>query len=214
MGYNSSPGPYRTGDRCYTGEGEELPVSGEGSLNLIYAGLNTSGVEMTKRRFIRKICLLGDGEVGKTSLVRRFVLDMFSDEYIKTFGTKVSKKVLDMGEVDLTLMIWDILGQKASSLHEAYYKGANGALLVCDLSRERTVNYLIRWRDDLCRVSGEVPIVLVANKSDLQWEIDRDRLAEIGESLGEGFTITSAKTGEGVEEAFLSIGVRILEESD
>jgi len=185
-----------------------------GSLNLIYACLITSGVAMTKRKFIRKICLLGDGGVGKTSLVRRCVLDMFSDEYIKTFGTKVSKKVIDLGEVELTLMIWDVLGQKASTLHEAYYKGAYGALLVCDLTREETVRSLERWRDDLFQVIGEKPLVLVANKSDLERVVKEDVLAEVAGSFGVDFTITSAKSGDGVDEAFLELGRKIMEESD
>lgn len=188
-------------------------TGGSGSLNLIYAGIITSGVAMVKRRFIRKVCLLGDGGVGKTSLVRRYVLDVFSDEYIKTFGTKVSKKTLDLGEVELTLMIWDILGQKTSSLHDAYYKGANGALLVCDLTREDTVKSLLRWKDDLSGVTGEKPIVLVANKSDLEWGVTDEILDELAKSLGKEFTITSAKTGEGVEEAFLTLGRMMMEDS-
>ena len=169
---------------------------------------------MAKRKFIRKICLLGDGGVGKTSLVRRYVLDKFSDEYIKTFGTKVSKKVLDLGEVELTLMIWDVLGQKASTLHEAYYKGAYGALLVCDLTREETVLSLERWRDDLYQVIGEKPLILVANKNDLEQVVTRDVLAEVSESLGEDFTITSAKSGDGVDDAFHELGRKIMEETE
>ncbi|HRU11295.1 MAG TPA: hypothetical protein P5189_01915, partial [Methanomassiliicoccales archaeon] len=66
---------------------------------------------MAKRRFVKKVCLLGDGEVGKTSLIRRYVLDQFDDQYLQTFGAKVSKKVLELQDVTLTLMIWDVLGQ-------------------------------------------------------------------------------------------------------
>jgi small GTP-binding protein len=169
---------------------------------------------MAKRKFIRKICLLGDGGVGKTSLVRRYVLDKFSDEYIKTFGTKVSKKVLDLGEVELTLMIWDVLGQKTSALHEAYYKGAYGALLVCDLTREETVRSLERWRDDLYQVIGEKPLVLVANKSDLERGVNEDILTETAELLGEDFTITSARSGDGVDDAFHELGRKMMEEAE
>ncbi|MDH7508087.1 MAG: Rab family GTPase [Methanomassiliicoccales archaeon] len=167
---------------------------------------------MKKKKFIRKICLLGDGGVGKTSLVRRFVYDFFSDEYITSFGTKVTKKVLDLGEVELTLMIWDILGQKTHrTLHHAYYKGANGALLVCDLTREETIRNLVEWRDDFFRVVGSVPVLAIANKNDLENQVSDVTLAEIANVLGQGFVKTSAKTGEGVQEAFIRLGKALME---
>lgn len=180
---------------------------------LIYSCLDTISVRMKK--YIRKICLLGDGGVGKTSLIRRYVLDVFKDEYIQTFGTKVTKKVLDIGENRLTLMIWDILGQNSyPSLHEAYYRGSQGALLVSDLTREETVISLPRWRDSLYAVTGEIPVVPVANKSDLEWQVSDRTIREIEEKLGEPFTISSAKTGEGVNEAFKKIAEYILEGID
>lgn len=164
------------------------------------------------RNNIRKICLLGDGAVGKTSLVRRYVYDVFSDEYIKTFGTKVTKKVLDIEDVRLTLMIWDILGQNTNqSLHQAYYKGASGALLVSDLTREETFSSLIDWRDRLFDVTGDRPLVLVANKDDLRTEVEEDTVDQVSRSLDEDFIFTSAKTGEGVSTAFKKVGKRVLE---
>jgi len=167
---------------------------------------------MAKKRYIRKVCLLGDGGVGKTSLIRRYVLDVFNDEYIKTFGTKVSKKVVETEEAQLTMMIWDILGQKAhSALHEAYYKGAHGALLVCDLSREETVLSLPRWKLDLTGIVGDIPIIPVGNKCDLERKVSEETLRRMEEKMGWPLTITSARTGDGVEEAFLALARRILE---
>ena len=83
---------------------------------------------MPPRNYILKVCLLGDGAVGKTSLVHRFVYDVFDDKYIMSFGTKVSKKTVELADARVDLMIWDILGQKThESLHSAYYRGAVGA---------------------------------------------------------------------------------------
>jgi len=170
---------------------------------------------MEKRKFIKKVCLLGDGAVGKTSLIRRYVYDFFGDEYLMSFGTKVTKKVLDLDEVVLTLMIWDVLGQKThKSLHEAYYKGANGALLVCDLTREDTVRHLIEWKNDFYHTVGQVPIVPIANKSDLEWKVSPSVLDEVSKELGRGFVPTSAKTGEGVESVFLQLGTAVMEEME
>ncbi|MEM2943487.1 MAG: Rab family GTPase [Methanomassiliicoccales archaeon] len=172
-------------------------------------------MEKAKRKFIRKICLLGDGGVGKTSLVRRFVYDFFGDEYLTSFGTKVTKKVIDFDEAELTLMIWDILGQKThQALHHAYYKGANGALLVCDLTREETVKNLVGWRNDFIEVVGDVPILPIANKSDLECKVKESLLREIESIIGHKFVRTSAKTGEGVQNAFSKLGRAMLEVCD
>ncbi len=169
---------------------------------------------MEKRKFIRKVCLLGDGGVGKTSLVRRYVEDVFSDNYIISFGTKVSKKVIDLGEVELTIMIWDILGQKGDdALHAAYYRGANGALLVGDQTRPETMRHLVKWREDFLKVSPDAKIVVAANKSDIESAMPADDLNELSQAMGAGFYRTSAKTGDGVEELFLTLGKSIMEMS-
>jgi small GTP-binding protein len=167
---------------------------------------------MVKRQFVKKICLLGDGEVGKTSLIRRYVLDIFEDQYIQTFGAKVSKKVLDLEDVNLTLMIWDVLGQKTQkALHSTYYSGANGALLVCDITRPETVEHLQRWADDLREVSGDIPIIVIGNKCDLEMKVDRLQLQRFAEGLGCPVLLTSARSGEGVNDAFQALGQRTME---
>jgi small GTP-binding protein len=158
---------------------------------------------MEKRKYIKKVALLGEGAVGKTSLVRRYVLDVYSDDYIQTFGAKVTKKVLGMEHVELTMMIWDILGQKSnSSLHSTYYSGSNGALMVFDLTRPETLEALPSWLDDLYKVTGKIPIVLVANKADLHKEIAQERMDAIASQMGGEIIYTSAKIGNGVSEAF------------
>ncbi len=129
---------------------------------------------MEKRQFIRKVCLIGDGAVGKTSLVRRYVLDVFGDDYISTFGAKVSKKVVTLGDVELTIMIWDILGQKSgASMHSAYFSGANGAFLVCDGTRPDTLESLNSWYLEFSKVAGKVPIIPLANKCDMTSRVTR-----------------------------------------
>ena len=162
---------------------------------------------MEKRQFIRKVCLIGDGAVGKTSLVRRFVLDVFGDDYISTFGAKVSKKVLTFGDVELTMMIWDILGQRSgASLHSAYFSGANGAFVVCDGTRPETLDGLNSWYQEFSRVAGKVPVIPLVNKCDLPQNVTGELLASASIVVGQDLRRTSAKTGEGVEEAFLQLG--------
>ena len=91
----------------------------------------------------KKVCLLGDFAVGKTSLVRRFVLNIFEDRYLSTIGVKVSRKtVVTPGPgdlIELTLMLWDLAGsEEFDQVRASYLRGASGAVLVCDLTRPET----------------------------------------------------------------------------
>jgi small GTP-binding protein len=156
--------------------------------------------------FVKKIVMLGDPMVGKTSLVNRFVKNVFDDKYLSTIGTKPSKKVMKFGRDKLNMMIWDIAGH-SYNLHPQYYVGSKGALMVCDLTRRSTLDSLLTWNSSLSNTVGEVPTVVLANKCDVS-NCDFE-VAEI-EKLGFTAMKTSAKTGENVEEAFQSLGEAML----
>jgi GTPase SAR1 family protein len=129
-----------------------------------------------------------------------------------SFGTKVSKKVIEYEDVQLTLMIWDVLGQKSQkSLHAAYYNGANGAMLVCDHTREETLLHLPQWKKDLEAVTGPVPVIPIVNKADLESKLELKNVLETRATLGREFLFTSAKTGDGVQDAFENLGRMLLE---
>jgi small GTP-binding protein len=165
-------------------------------------------------KYILKLCLLGDGAVGKTSLARRYVFDVFDDKYLMSFGTKVSKKTVLFDDVQADLMIWDILGQRTQNiLHAAYYRGAAGALAVCDSTRPETMRSLSSWVDSFVSVVGDMPIIVLANKSDLQKAISVGELESFCDSIGSTLLETSAKTGANVEEAFAQIARRMVEGS-
>ncbi len=163
-------------------------------------------------KVMRKICLLGDGAVGKTSLIRRYVFDIFDDGYIMTIGTKVSKKSMEVGGKELTLMIWDILGQKEhTNLHSAYYKGASGAIVVCDFTNRTSMEHLKRWIDDFREVAGEVPVVIAVNKQDIEKKAYLfEEAKKIADSYGAPAIPTSAKTGKNVELLFGMMGERVI----
>jgi len=167
---------------------------------------------MSASKYIIKICLLGDGAVGKTSLVRRYVFDVFDDKYLMSFGTKVSKKSIKIGESSVDLMIWDILGQKTyEALHAAYYRGAVGALAVCDFTRPETMKSLKSWLGEFRSVVGNMPVLILGNKSDLDRLYTPQELFEFGASIGCEVMETSAKTGLNVELAFHGIGRKAME---
>lgn len=164
-----------------------------------------------QERFLKKVALLGDGAVGKTSLIRRFVSDQFDDKYIVTVGAKVVKRDTviqrDGRDVRVTLMIWDILGQRMhDSLHAAYYQGGSGALIVCDLTRRETFEHIPAWIDAFRKVAPEACLVLLGNKSDLPgWAVKEEDLGRMGEHYGAPTYLTSAKVGSNVEAAFKKI---------
>ena len=169
--------------------------------------------------FKLKICLLGDGAVGKTSLIRKFVYDEFDDQYLMTFGAKTTKKLIglsnpkDGGSVQMTLMISDIMGQKdVSNVHDAYMFGTKGAIIVCDITRKETLESVQGWMDKVNKISGDVPMVFVANKYDLSDEaqFDIDDLKEIAEGIDCQAYVSSARTGENVELAFITLSEALL----
>lgn len=166
----------------------------------------------------KKVLLLGDAAVGKTSLVRRFVVDVFSDNYIATIGTKTTRKTMYLNyektdvTVQLNLSIWDIIGQKGMErTHKVYFPGTEAAILVADLTRPDTFESLAEWAGALRAVCGDVMSVVAANKSDLAGGVVvRDEDAEAAaEALGCGWLKTSAKTGKNVEEAFRSLATEL-----
>jgi small GTP-binding protein len=122
----------------------------------------------------RKILLLGDGAVGKTSLIRKFVTDQFDDKYIASIGTKVTKKVINFklkdDELNLVLLIWDILGQSDfKGVIGASFYGASGAFLVADMTRRPTLENLKNvWLPRVEEVAKDLPIVFLGNKADLK----------------------------------------------
>ena len=171
------------------------------------------------RTVSKKVCLLGDFAVGNTSFVRRFVYDLFDDKYISTIGVKVSRKTLavpraDSAVIELTMMLWDLAGSEDfSQIRGSYMRGAAGAILVCDLTRPKTLLSLESYRADLRQVNPEAVVVVAANKSDSPEQ--RLLLHQVEEgiaSLGTAYFITSARTGENVEKMFRHLG-RVLVKS-
>jgi small GTP-binding protein len=162
----------------------------------------------------KKICMLGSFAVGKTSLVARFVQSVFSERYHTTVGVKIDKKVVSVDEREIVLVVWDLYGEdEFQSLSETYFRGMSGYLLVADGTRRATLDKAFELHERVVRSMGEVPFVLALNKSDLvpEWEIGAAESKRI-DALDWTSVRTSAKSGAGVEEAFLVLA-RALAES-
>ena len=168
----------------------------------------------------KKIVLLGDPSVGKTSVARKFVYDIFDDIYISTLGTKVSKKlvvfenVFNTPKIELTLLVWDVMGQHDFvDYHKVAFTGCKGALIVCDITRTETIENWYYWQKSIYRSEGEVPFIIIGNKFDLakKHQAGVELFNDIVKGIKVPSFLTSAKTGENIEKAFSILGANILE---
>ncbi len=157
----------------------------------------------------KKVCLLGDFAVGKTSLVRRFVYNLFDDRYLSTIGVKVSRKTVivthDGEMIQLAMMLWDLGGsEEFTQMRGSYLRGTSGAVWVCDLTRPETLDSLPEYVGTLFQVSPGARLVLAANKRDLvdEQRITVSQLEAVARDLGAPYYLTSAKNGDRVEALF------------
>ena len=161
----------------------------------------------------KKVCLLGDFGVGKTSLVRRFVYERFEDKYLSTIGVKVSRKTITLSyqgkSIDLAIILWDLAGsEEFNHIRASYLRGAAGIMLVCDLTRPDTLQHLTSYLDDMNQVCPKADIILAANKADLTDEhrLTSSDIETYASGLKIPFFLTSAKSGDGVETIFEHLG--------
>jgi small GTP-binding protein len=167
----------------------------------------------------KKVILLGDGAVGKTSLIRKFVINKFDDNYLHTIGFKITAKDIQFTSNGHThfikLQIWDILGQKGYiELHKSSLPGAAGVFLVADITRKKTLKSLeTYWIPQFKSIVGSIPFVIMANKYDLsdEAEFGMEELSKFANKYGVPFFLTSAKNGANVKKAFITLGKRMLE---
>lgn len=163
----------------------------------------------------KKICIIGDFAVGKTSLVRRYVLDQFSADYQVTLGVNVYRHT-DTVEVDgeprtVNLILWDIEGMKdASELINTYLRGASGALVVGDVTRGDAIDSLRRTAQAFLEIQPGRPVVFALNKIDLNDDrVGRAGSDALGEEFGGAVLRTSAATGETVSALFHDLARRV-----
>ena len=161
----------------------------------------------------KKVCMLGSFAVGKTSLVQRFVTSIFSDKYLTTVGVKVDKITVSIDNQEINLLLWDIYGEdEFQKVKTSYLRGASGYFLVIDGTRKTTLDTALMLNERAEETIGRVPFVCLLNKVDLtdEWEFSDTELDTLSKK-GWFVMNTSAKTGQGVEAAFLSLTKKMLE---
>ncbi len=166
-------------------------------------------------RYLFKIVVVGDGSVGKTSLITRFVEGRFSESYIMTIGVSFFAKEVQVGGITVALQIWDMVGQdRFKFMASSLFKGCKGVVLMFDLAKESTFKpSILNWIDTIFKYTGRVPIVLIGNKVDLEnsREVDSDSAKQIASKLGCPYIETSAMTGENINEVFQQLTKLLLQ---
>jgi len=159
--------------------------------------------------------MLGLLSVGKTSLVEQYVNSIFSDKYLSTVGLKISKKSINVGDTDMSIVLWDMEGKdEYTDINMLNVRGAMGFFVVADLTRFETFDAALKIRQIVLDMLGQdIPNILLLNKSDLpNWEVDNERVEEVRAS-GIKVLRTSAKTGTAVNEAFETLARDMLEKT-
>ncbi|MFX1237609.1 MAG: Rab family GTPase [Promethearchaeota archaeon] len=179
--------------------------------------------------FRGKVILCGSAGAGKTSLLARYVDDKFEDDYIQTIGANFLIKEIDLNdmidEIDLEdenlkesikgkglkLYLWDLGGQKDKLFaNEYYFNQAVGALVIFNLDSKDSFDGLDFWISKLKELSGDIPFIIVGNKSDLPRNVNEDAIKKKVESIGVDYIETSAKLNENVDEAFKILAIKII----
>jgi len=162
----------------------------------------------------KKICMLGAFAVGKTSLVQRYVTGSFTEKYFTTIGVKVDKKTVIRDSQVVELLLWDLYGEdKFQKVQTSYLKGSAGYFLVVDGTRRETLETAYILQNRVEEELGDIPFIVVINKSDLksEWEIDSNILGEL-QNKTDVVIETSAKTDQGVEEIFTTLTDMMMED--
>lgn len=161
---------------------------------------------MSYKKFTFKVTLIGDGAVGKTSLITAYIEKRFKFDYLPTFGANIMKKDFAIPEKNAVASInfWDIAGQPSfKSLHKTFFGGSNGTFLVFDVTQPHTFESLAEWHKRFKKFgSKKAPGVVVANKIDLKRKIKTDQAKAFADKIGYYYIETSALQNRNVTEAF------------
>ncbi len=162
---------------------------------------------MDKSSYKFKVCLFGPGNVGKTSLLIRYIKDFFNSDLKKTIGSSFLIKDVVIDETDVRLLLWDIGGQDIfKKLRTIYFKGSNPAFGVFDVTDPQSLLKLPGWVSSIKKtVKKSIPMIIVGNKIDLERQVGRQEAEDLAKRLNCDYLETSAKTGEKVEIAFEKI---------
>lgn len=169
-----------------------------------------------------KLILLGDGRVGKTSILNKYVFDKFNENEEKTTNYSYLEKNITKNDKRYKFCIWDTAGQEQfNSLTPIYYRDAKGVILVYDILNQNSFKRVQKWTEELHSYNNEALMVFMGNKVDLLEEyydknnyVDKSKAEELANKENSKLFYSSAKTGEGISEAFEYIINKVIEKNE
>ena len=171
-----------------------------------------------KYDYIFKLILIGNSCVGKSSIIQRYIQKTFNDEYTCTIGVDFFMKTLDINDNLIKLQLWDTAGtEKFKSITTGYYRGANAAFVVFDLTSRISFDSVSEWIQNYYNYSNpnsEKNVVLIGNKSDLKEnrEISDEEINKFAINNNIKYFETSAKNGNNIEECFYYIAEKLMKD--
>ena len=167
--------------------------------------------------YIFKIVLIGDTSVGKSCLLTRFADDQFSESYVTTIGVDFRFKTMIVCDKITKVQVWDTAGQERyRSITNAYYRGAEAIMIVFDVTNKDSFTHIQDWMEEIIKYTGkDVVIIVGANKSDLNdRNVKKEEMEEFSKKKGIKIFECSAKTGDGVENAFKYMVETLIKKND
>ena len=174
----------------------------------------------SKYEYIFKIILIGSSGVGKSSILQRYIQKVFNDSYSCTIGVDFFMKSIDIGDKSIKLQLWDTAGtEKFRSITTGYYRGANAAFVVFDLTSKPSFKSLNEWIENYYKYSNpdsEKNVILIGNKSDLvdKREVTEEEIENFAKDNNIMYFETSAKDGKNIDECFYFISEKLMKQYD
>ncbi len=157
---------------------------------------------------VLKIVIAGDGNVGKTSLIRRYCEGKFEQSRVATIGVDFQTRKVELPGGPVKLSIWDMAGQERFQvMREGFYRGSLAAALVYDLTEPKSLENLVKWRKEILKVVPGLPMIVVGNKRDLAPDHPMTHGRMLADKINSYHIATSALTGDGVDEMFTSLAM-------